>query len=228
MAEPGQIDVYLEEGGRRTFAGAVEWPGWCRSGRGEEAALQALLEYAPRYAQVLEAAGIVFAAPDDVSTLTVIERLEGSATTDFGSPGGAPAADSRPVDEADVDHFSALLDACWQALDAAAEAAEGHALQKGPRGGGRELAAIVDHVREANAAYLKKLGAKFKFDKDADPAAERARLRQAIRNRLAASARGEFSSEGPRGGKRWTPRYFVRRAAWHILDHAWEIEDRII
>jgi hypothetical protein len=31
---------------------------------------------------------------------------------------------------------------------------------------------------------------------------------------------------GPRGGKRWSARYFVRRAAWHVLDHAWEIEDR--
>jgi hypothetical protein len=24
-----------------------------------------------------------------------------------------------------------------------------------------------------------------------------------------------------------TPRYFVRRTAWHALDHAWEIEDRL-
>jgi hypothetical protein len=26
--------------------------------------------------------------------------------------------------------------------------------------------------------------------------------------------------------KLWSPRYFVRRSAWHALDHAWEIEDR--
>ena len=32
--------------------------------------------------------------------------------------------------------------------------------------------------------------------------------------------------KGPRGGARWSARYFVRRAAWHVLDHAWEIEDR--
>ncbi len=31
---------------------------------------------------------------------------------------------------------------------------------------------------------------------------------------------------GPRGGKIWLPRRFVHRAAWHVLDHAWEIEDR--
>jgi hypothetical protein len=32
----------------------------------------------------------------------------------------------------------------------------------------------------------------------------------------------------PRLTKRpWTPRYFLRRSAWHALDHAWEIEDRL-
>lgn len=33
---------------------------------------------------------------------------------------------------------------------------------------------------------------------------------------------------GPRGGKMWRPRYFVRRTAWHVLDHAWELEDRTV
>jgi hypothetical protein len=42
-----------------------------------------------------------------------------------------------------------------------------------------------------------------------------------------AAAAGEVPAQGPRGGTRWPPRYFARRAAWHILDHVWEIEDRI-
>jgi hypothetical protein len=29
-----------------------------------------------------------------------------------------------------------------------------------------------------------------------------------------------------RGGSRWSPRYAIRRSAWHSLDHAWEILDR--
>ena len=37
---------------------------------------------------------------------------------------------------------------------------------------------------------------------------------------------GELPSRGPRGGVIWPPRYFVRRVAWHLLDHLWEIEDR--
>ena len=28
-------------------------------------------------------------------------------------------------------------------------------------------------------------------------------------------------------GLHWTARYFVRRTAWHVLDHLWEIEDRL-
>ena len=28
------------------------------------------------------------------------------------------------------------------------------------------------------------------------------------------------------GEHRWPLRYAVRRLAWHVLDHAWEIEDK--
>jgi hypothetical protein len=52
--------------------------------------------------------------------------------------------------------------------------------------------------------------------------------RQLILGTLGPAARREVPPQGPRGGSRWTPRYFVRRAAWHILDHAWEIEDRVL
>ncbi|MGB5058712.1 MAG: hypothetical protein WBO48_08460, partial [Candidatus Promineifilaceae bacterium] len=50
--------------------------------------------------------------------------------------------------------------------------------------------------------------------------------RQAILEALAAAAHGELPEQGPRDGKIWPARYYVRRAAWHVLDHAWEIEDR--
>ena len=51
-------------------------------------------------------------------------------------------------------------------------------------------------------------------------------LHAAILNGLVDSVAGKLPTHGPRGGKRWTARYFVRRAAWHVLDHVWEIEDR--
>ena len=44
-----ELRVYLETGRRWVFAGAVDWPGWCRRAQGDEAALEALLGYADRY-----------------------------------------------------------------------------------------------------------------------------------------------------------------------------------
>jgi hypothetical protein len=52
-------------------------------------------------------------------------------------------------------------------------------------------------------------------------------IRQAILDALEAAKKGVLPARGPRGGIIWPPRYFIRRAAWHILDHAWEIDDRI-
>ena len=90
MAKSGKVDVYLEVGKKKVVAGAVEWPGWCRVGRDEQSALQALAEYGPRYKQVMSAAKIDFSPPDDGSGLNVAERLEGNATTDFGAPSISP------------------------------------------------------------------------------------------------------------------------------------------
>jgi hypothetical protein len=223
-----QIDIYLEIGKKRTFAGAVEWPGWCRSGRNEESALQALFDYGPRYAHVLEPAGITFTVPGDPADFAVVERLEGNSTTDFGAPAAVPSADARPVDASELERYQDVLMACWAAFDGAVEAAAGRELRKGPRGGGRDTEGIIQHVLGAELSYLKTLGWSVEANEAADLEEALRVLRQAALEGLAAAARGELPTRGSRGGKRWTPRYFVRRAAWHVLDHAWEIEDRVL
>jgi len=45
---------------------------------------------------------------------------------------------------------------------------------------------------------------------------------------IQAATRGQLPMQGPQGGKRWPLAYFIRRTAWHVIDHTWEIEDRII
>lgn len=223
-----KIRVYLETGKKRTFAGALDWPGWNRSGRSEEEALQALLAAAPRYARALDLAGLDFTSPNSLDDLLVVEHLEGTSTTDFGAPDAVPAADREPLDEVAVQSFETLLDAYWQALAATAQHATGQELRKGPRGGGRDLEAILDHVFSAAAAYLRRLGRKPEKAEGKPWPEQIAQLRQAEAAALAASARGELPERGPRGGTIWPPRYFVRRAGWHILDHAWEIEERLL
>jgi len=181
-----------------------------------------LIAYAPRYAKVVH--GLGFHAATAVEQLMIRERLEGDAATDMGSlSGSAPKYDTKPLDDQDHEWLVKILEACWQALDRAAIAAHGKELRMGPRGGGRKLDDIVQHVLDGEGGYLRRL--EYKRDKQAETDAKLSR--QAMLEALAASARGEVPEEGPRGGKRWTGRYFVRREAWHVLDHAWEIEDRI-
>lgn len=222
------IDIYLETGQKRVFAGAVDWPGWCRSGQNEDAVLQALLEYGPRYARVVQRAGIVFIVPRSSSVFQVVERLVGNSATDFGAPGVVPRLDDQPVDEKECSRLRMLLSACWDELEMVLENAAGQELRKGPRGGGRDAVGILKHVLEGGSGYLSHLGWKpVPIDLSDLPTGLR-KTRAAMEDGLAAAVRGEIPAYGPRGGKRWPPRYFVRRTAWHILDHAWEIEDRLI
>jgi hypothetical protein len=226
VTSAGSIECYVEVGAKRVFAGAAEWPGWCRSGRDEAAALEALVTSAPRYAEAVGGTKPAFRLPRSAEALSVAERLKGDATTDFGAPSIAPRADARPLDDRELARLSGLLTSCWTALDEAAAEVGRRKLRTGPRGGGRNLNAILDHVAGAEAAYLRRLGVgPPSFD---DGAARRAapRIREAVLEALDHAVTDGLPGRGPRGGKIWLPRYFIRRAAWHVLDHAWEIQDR--
>jgi hypothetical protein len=223
------MDIYLEIGKKRTFAGSLDWPGWCRSGKDEPAALQALLEYGPRYAQAIQTARLAFQPPENTTAFNVVERLEGNAGTDFGAPGIAPSADSETVSAEELLRFQTLLQAGWRSFQVVAESAEGKQLRTGPRGGGRDVPRIIQHVLEAEQAYLTRLGGKLeKAAPPAKPFDELDRVHQAILIALGQAVRGELPVVGPRGGKRWRPRFFVRYSTWHLLDHLWEIEDRLL
>jgi hypothetical protein len=222
MADP--IAVYLEEAPRRTFAGAVDWPGWTRSGRTAEEALASLAAYRDRYADVLRAVHV--RPPAAGAPLGVTEHLEGGSGTEYGVASAAPRADDRPLDTDDVTRLLHFLEAAWQAFDGAVIAARGHELARGPRGGGRDLGKMAAHVVESESAYVGAVGGKAPA-LPSDPFAALAPMHAAAREALRAKARGELAEVGARGGRRWSGRYFVRRAAWHVLDHAWEIEDRL-
>jgi len=219
-----RCDVYLEVGAKRVFACAVDWPGWCRNCPDEAAALQALLDYGPRYATVVRSARLGFTAPTGLEQLHVVERLAGNATTDFGALGVIPSSDRAAVTAADFKRFDKIIRAGWRALDAARKGATDKVLTKGPRGGGRELEAIVTHVVDGDVGHLSSLG--WKVRTPATMADRLEEIRKEIIEALEASARGEIQATGPRGKARWPVRYFVRRVAWHTISHAWEIERR--
>ncbi len=222
------MDIYLEVGAKKTFAGALNWPGWCRIGSDKEFALHALFEYGPRYALILKDTGLSFQPPADISALNVVERLIGTGTTDFGAPDVAPSSDSLAMDHEDLHRSQKLLQACWHALNAAAQQAVGKELRLGPRGGGRDLEGVLRHVQGAEANYLSRIAWRLKKVEAQDLSILLNQTHQAVLEGLASAVQVGLPQSGPRGGVVWSPRYFVRRTAWHVLDHAWEIEDRIL
>jgi hypothetical protein len=210
------VPVVLESGRRKVFAAALDWPGWCRAGRGEEDALEALATYATRYAEVAERAGLSFSS---YPRFDVVERLPGGATTDFGAPEAVAEAERARVTPAVGRRLAALVTAAWAVLDEVAATSPAE-LRKGPRGGGRDRDKMIDHVLSAEAAYARKLGIRHRPPALDDPVAIEA-MREEIAAVLAASSDG-----APPVANGWPARYGARRIAWHALDHAWEMQDR--
>jgi hypothetical protein len=205
------VDVVIESGRKRTFASALDWPGWARSATSRDAALVALESYRDRYAGVLACARLD--AP--TGTLSVREELAGDATTDFGAPSQVAERDRRALRAPDRARLGAILTACWTRFDVVADGAG--TLRAGPRGGGRQVDAMVRHVAEAEVAYVRGLGCRVSAT-NGDPDAI-----AALRERLLGVVDGSVVPE--RDG-RWPLRYAVRRVAWHVCDHLFEIEDR--
>ncbi|MCB0142009.1 MAG: hypothetical protein KDE50_19050, partial [Caldilineaceae bacterium] len=90
------IPVVLELGpkGKKVVAVAPDWPGLARGAKSEEAAIERLLSYAPRYAPVAKLAGMadafassgaahVDAHVDAEVNADIIERYAGTGSTDF-------------------------------------------------------------------------------------------------------------------------------------------------
>jgi len=80
----------------------------------------------------------------------------------------------------------------------------------------RDRDKIVDHVLGAEVGYVAQLGV-------------RGRKQPLLNDKNGVAGHRAAILEALAGTKEtaWPPRYGARRIAWHVLDHAWEIEDRI-
>ena len=78
---------------------------------------------------------------------------------------------------------------------------------------------MIDHTFESERSYARQVGVRTPNGAMATPAGlqeHRDAVCQAIR---------EINVSGATIA-RWPLRYFIRRAAWHVMDHAWEMEDK--
>ena len=218
MADP--IRVMLEHGKKkRVVASAFDWPGWDRSTTLGGDALAVLDTYRPRFAAVAEVAGY----GDDfgrLGNLEAVEQVEGIGMTDYyGVSGRAATVEHDPMTNAEFERKLALLRASWSTFDDTA-ARVSLELRKGPRGGGREKERIIQHANGAEIhEFAPKVGVKLPLETRED-----AKAMLAYRNAFADAIRDHHARGEPAG--RWTLQFLIRRCAWHMLDHAWELEDR--
>jgi hypothetical protein len=216
-----RLRVFIEEPtkGKRWVAVAADWPGLERGARTEREAVEKLERYVVRYLPVAERAGL---GPEleCQNSVDIIGRYGGTGSTDFWGISFAPSPQDRvPYDAATFDRQARLLGAAWDEFDAAAARVSAD-LALGPRGGGRSRDEIVRHVlRVEGGDFSKRVGAESDLEDLLASAGRRAH-----RDRFVAAMRGWYAGGRPLG--KWTIPYLLRHTAYHVLDHAWEMQDR--
>jgi hypothetical protein len=215
------IRVMMELGRKKPVAVAVafDWPGWERSGKSEEDALRVLDTYRGRYARVAELAGIAEEF-SGIGEPVVVERIEGIGMTDFyGLSMRAARPEGEQMSDAACERKIALLRACWTYFDAVASRVSAE-LRKGPRGGGRDRDRIIQHVNNVETGdFALKVGVVTPPEAWRDPGAL-----QAYRDAFCAAIRDYNARDA--AARNWTVQFVLRHSAYHVLDHAWEMEDR--
>ncbi|MEJ7901780.1 MAG: hypothetical protein WKF63_08015 [Thermomicrobiales bacterium] len=214
-----ELRIVLETGNQKVFASAIDWPGWSQAGkRTSDAAIDELLAYRERYNEILRPAGIA-AILDPGGHVDVVDTLEGAGVTDFGVPDAIHVMDRKTMDDDECARQLAVLRAVWRYFDNVAVEVSPE-LRKGPRGGGRDRDKIIDHVIQADRGYARQIGVRTPPFDSFDTEAVRAH-REAVYAAIPNLRDGEPGR--PNG---WPVRYAIRRMAWHILDHAWEMQDK--
>jgi hypothetical protein len=214
------LRVILEVGKkRRVVAGAMDWPGLDRWGTSEDDAVEKLLSYVPRYTGVAERAGLA-GAFQRASDVEVVERVPGSSSTDFWGIAHVPSEIERDVlSPADLERRLDLVQASWAYFDDVA-ARVSDELRPGPRSAGRSRDQIIRHVYlNEPGQFSRKVEVRTPFEDVLAPGGL-ARHRQEYLDAIRA-----YNAEG-KAARTWPIQFLVRRTAHHVMDHAWEMEDR--
>ena len=216
------VRVVLERGpkARRSVAFALDWPGWSRGASTPESAVERLESYRDRYRPVAELAGLA-AELDASGPIEIVEDRTGTSSTDFWGISFSPsAAEADPMDGGELERKLRIIEACWAYFDRVA-AQVSTEMARGPRGGGRDRDQIVRHtLRNESGQFAKRLGLRNPEDLTDTPDG----LDAHRRSYLAAMRRYQAGELKPM--RTWTLAFLVRHTGYHVMDHAWEMEDK--
>lgn len=219
MADTMRVALEIGPKGKKHAAWAIDWPGLARGGKTEQAAVNTLDVYRARYAPIARLAGLdaEFSAIAGLGELT---PYPGVGSTDFwGISFAVSPFDEPPYTEPELERHLALVRACWAFFDQVRGRVSAE-LRKGPRGGGRDRDRIVRHVVWCEMDWGKAIGLPRLPEEPVWDEAAIAPHREAY----VAAIRG-FATQGKHAPRR-NLRYLVRHTAYHVLDHAWEMEDK--
>ncbi len=216
------VRTVIERGpkGKKAVAFAVDWPGWSRGATSPDLALTKLDSYRPRYRPVAVAAGMADEF-DSAGALHVIEDRVGTSSTDFWGISFSPSTlEVGLIGDSEMDRKIKLLRACWAYFDEVAGRVSAE-MRKGPRGGGRDRDRIIRHtIRAESEDFSKRVGLRIPEGGALGPD----RL-PAYREAYVAAMRAYNRGEGKRM-RSWTLPFLIRHSAYHVMDHAWEMEDK--
>jgi hypothetical protein len=206
---------------KKVAAFAIDWPGWSRGAKTAPAAVELLEAYRDRYRPVARIAGLETEF-DAAGKLEIVEDHVGVGSTDFWGISFAPSSfEQAPMAGDELERKLTVLQAAWRYFDDVA-ARVSPDLAKGPRGGGRDRDEIIRHALGWERADLvKRVGIV------ADPVVpDTPEGLRSHRDEFVAALR-TYNAEGRMaGGRNWTIALLLRHTAYHLLDHAWEMEDK--
>src|SRR4051794_3154811 len=217
------VRTVIERGtkGNRSVAFSLDWPGWERGAKSAELALATLESYRERYRPIARGAAMEHEF-DAAGSFEVVEDHVGTGSTDFWGISFAPSSlETEPLDDPTLDRGLALLRACWDFFDCVV-ARVSTEMRPGPRGGGRNRRKIYRHtVRTESEDFAKQVGLRIPEEGALEPDA----LRQ-YREDYVAAIRAYNAGLVTKRMKNWNLPYLIRHSAFHMLDHAWEMEDK--
>ena len=216
------VRTVLERGpkGKKAVAFAIDWPGWSRGAKAPDLALATLESYRRRYRPIALAAGMADEF-DIAGPLDVIEDRIGTGSTDFWGISFSPSrSEQGSMGAIEMDRKIKLLRACWTFFDGVAARVSAE-MRKGPRGGGRDRDRIIRHtIRTESEDFAKRVGLRIPEEGALAPDAL-----AAYRKAYVAAMRSYNRGEGKRM-QSWTLPFLIRHSAFHVMDHAWEMEDK--
>jgi hypothetical protein len=206
---------------KKVAAVAIDWPGWSRGAKTPDAAVELLESYRERYRPVARLAGLD-AELDAAGALEIVEDHVGVGSTDFWGISFAPSSfEQAPMPTDELERKLALLEAAWRFFDDVAVRVSPE-LERGPRGGGRNRDQIVRHVVGNEQGDLaRKVGVPVPSDVVLTTDGTRSHRDQFVAAMRDYNAQGRLAR-----GRNWTIALLVRHTAYHVLDHAWEMEDK--